>query len=391
MLVRNMADETGKNHKAGSSATPPQTGEAAEASGTADLAAIRVEIDKTDDELLRLLNRRAGFVARVAALKEKMQVPFYVPSRERQIVERLSSANTGPFPTEAIRSVFQEVFSACLSLEKTVKVAYLGPEGTFSHMAVKRQFGLSARAIPIKTITGVFEEVERGGADLGVVPVENSTDGMINHTLDSFVDSELKISAEIMLKISLCLIARAEVDLEHIERVYSLPVALAQCRRWLATHLPGATVVEAPSTAEAARSAHGDAHGAAVASEMAAKLYDLQVLKRNIEDLTENVTRFLVLGRQQAEPTGHDKTSVLLTTRDQPGILYRVLGGFADRGLNMTKIESRPSRRRAWEYIFFVDVDGHERDAAVAAGLDAVRSQCESMKVLGSYPKAEPV
>ena len=207
------------------------------------------------------------------------------------------------------------MFSACLSLEKTVRVAYLGPEGTFSHMAVKRQFGLSARAIPIKTIAAVFEEVERGGADLGVVPVENSTEGMINHTLDSFVDSDLKISAEIMLKISLCLLARAEVDLERVERVYSIPVALAQCRRWLATNLPRATVVESPSTAEAARSAHGDAHGVAVASEMAAKLYDLQVLKRNIEDLTQNVTRFLVLGRQQAES---DRTRQDLGAADHP-------------------------------------------------------------------------
>lgn len=358
--------------------------------GDQELATIRAEIDRTDDDILRLLNHRARFVARVAELKEQMQVPFYVPSRERQIVERLSAANPGPFPVEGIRPVFQEIFSACLSLEKTVKVAYLGPEGTFSHMAVKRQFGLSARAIPIKTITAVFEEVERGGADLGVVPVENSTEGMINHTLDSFVDSDLKISAEIVLRISLCLLARSEVELERVERVYSIPVAISQCRRWLATHLPRVTVVEAPSTAEAARSAHGDAHGVAVASEMAARIYDLHVLKRNIEDLTQNVTRFLVLGRQQADPTGRDKTSVLLTTRDQPGILFRVLGGFAERGLNMTKIESRPSRRRAWEYIFFVDVDGHQRDPVLAEALGAVRGQCESLKVLGSYPKGEP-
>ncbi|MES1207163.1 MAG: prephenate dehydratase, partial [Pseudomonadota bacterium] len=333
-----MADGTGKGEPLPPSATGASPDAASE---SAELRSIRAEIDRTDDEVLRLLNHRARFVARVAELKEKMKVPFYVPSRERQIVERLTAANTGPFPTEAIRSVFQEVFSACLSLEKTVRVAYLGPEGTFSHMAVKRQFGQSARAIPIKTIAAVFEEVERGSADLGVVPVENSTEGMINHTLDSFVESDLKISAEIMLKISLCLLARAETELERVERVYSIPVALAQCRRWLATHLPRATLVESSSTAEAARSAHGDAHGVAVASEMAAKLYDLQVLKRNIEDLTQNVTRFLVLGRQQAEPTGHDKTSVLLTTRDQPGILFRVLGGFAERGLNMTKIESR--------------------------------------------------
>jgi chorismate mutase/prephenate dehydratase len=318
-------------------------------------------------------------------------VPFYVPSRERQIVERLSASNSGPFPTEAIRSVFQEVFSACLSLERTVKIAYLGPEGTFSHMAVKHQFGLSARGVPMRTIAAVFEEVERGGADLGVVPVENSTEGVIVPTLDSFVDSELKVSAEIALKISMCLLGQAGTDLDRIERVYSLPVAMAQCRKWLATHLPRAAMVESASTAEAARAAHGDARGAAVASEMAAKLYDLQVLKRNIEDLAQNVTRFLVLGRQQPAATGRDKTSVLLTTRDTPGILYRVLGAFAERGLNMSKIESRPSRRRPWEYVFFVDIDGHQQDAAMREALDAVRKECEALKVLGSYPKGEVV
>lgn len=390
-----MAPANGKTGKDDEDSDAHRGKDAREDAGTegelAELSRIRGEIDRTDDELLRLLNHRARFVARVAELKEQLQVPFYVPSRERQIIERLSVANLGPFPGDAIRSVFQEIFSACLSLEKTVRVAYLGPEGTFSHMAVKHQFGLSARAIPVKTISGVFEEVERGAADLGVVPVENSTEGVIVPTLDSFVDSELRISSEIMLKISLCLLAREEADLERIERVYSIPVALAQCRGWLAAHLPRATLVESGSTAEAARSAHGDSTGVAVASEMAAKLYDLRVLRRNIEDLTQNATRFLVLGRQRSEPTGRDKTSLLLTTRDQPGVLYRVLGGFAERGLNMTKIESRPSRRRAWEYIFFVDIDGHERDAAVAAALDAVRPQCEFLKVLGSYPKAEPV
>lgn len=377
-----MSDTTGKNDTTAPNSHDPEVRE---------LAGIRGEIDRTDDEILQLLNRRAGFVARVAELKEKMKVPFYVPSRERQIVERLSASNAGPFPTEAIRSVFQEVFSACLSLERTVKIAYLGPEGTFSHMAVKHQFGLSARGVPMRTIGAVFEEVERGGADLGVVPVENSTEGVIVPTLDSFVDSELKVSAEIALKISMCLLGQAGTDLDRIERVYSLPVAMAQCRKWLATHLPRAAVVESASTAEAARAAHGDARGAAVASEMAAKLYDLQVLKRNIEDLAQNVTRFLVLGRQEPAATGRDKTSVLLTTRDSPGILYRVLGAFAERGFNMSKIESRPSRRRPWEYVFFVDIDGHQQDPSMREALDAVRKECEALKVLGSYPKAEVV
>lgn len=353
------------------------------------LAELRSEIDRVDDELLRLLNARATLVGRVAQLKERMQVPFYVPSRERQIIERLMAANPGPFPTQSIRGVFQEIFSACLSLERTVRVAYLGPEGTFTHLAAKRQFGLSARTLPTGTIADVFREVEGGAADFGVVPVENSTEGVVNHTLDTFVDSDLKVSAEIILPVSHSLVGRAGLELAQIERVYSHPQALAQCRRWLSTNLPRAALVESSSTSDAARRAAEDSHGAAVASEMAARLHQLEILRQRIEDVTGNVTRFLVIGRQQAEPTGRDKTSILFTTRDAPGSLHRVLGAFADRGLNLTRIESRPSRRRPWEYVFFADLEGHQRDAGVAEALDAVRGHCEQLKVLGSYPKAE--
>ena len=242
------------------------------------LAELRARIDRADDDILALLNARAALVRDVAELKTALDVPFYVPSRERQIADRLAANNPGPFPTEAIRSVFQEIFSACLTLEKRVRVAYLGPEGTFSHMAVKQQFGLSARATPIGTIPGVFEEVARGGADFGVVPVENTTEGGIIHTFDTFLESDLKISAEIALEIHMCLLARAGVDMTQIERVYSIPVAAGQARRWLATHLPRATIVEARSTADGARLAHDDARGAAVGAEIAARLYDLVIL-----------------------------------------------------------------------------------------------------------------
>jgi chorismate mutase/prephenate dehydratase len=270
-----------------------------------------------------------------------------------------------------------------------VRVAYLGPEGTFSDMAVKRQFGLSARAMPMGTIPAVFEEVERGNSDYGVVPVENTTEGMVTHTLDTFLESDLKVCAEIALEVNMCLLARHDVAFAEIERVYSIPIALAQVRRWLGANLPSATLVETRSTADAARRARDDARGAAIGSELAAKIHDLVVLRRKIEDMAHNMTRFLVLGRDQAEPTGRDKTSLLLVTRDESGILYRVLGAFAQRGLNMTKIESRPSRRRAWEYVFFVDIDGHERDAPVAAAIDEVKKASETVKVLGSYPRAE--
>jgi len=354
-----------------------------------DLPALRNGIDGIDDEILRLLNERARLVGQVAELKERMQVPFYVPSRERAIVERMVGKNSGPFPNEGIRPVFQEIFSACLSLEKTVKVAYLGPEATFTHMAVKRQFGLSARAIPMGTIAGVFDEVARGLADFGVVPVENSTEGVVNHTLDTFLISELRISAEILLAVDHCLLVRAGLELGEIERVYSHPQGLAQCRRWLSANLPRANLVEAPSTAEAARLARDDARGAAVASELAGRLYDLVVARRGIADVAQNVTRFLVIGTRQAEPTGKDRTSILLELGDQPGILYKVLEPLARRGLNLSKIESRPSRRRPWEYVFFIDIDGHERDVEVAAAIAEVASATTSLKVLGSYPRAE--
>ena len=354
-----------------------------------DLTSLREEIDRTDDQILELLNHRARLVAQVADLKERMQVPFYVPSRERQITDRLMGVNAGPFPSEAIRPVFQEIFSACLSLEKTVRVAYLGPEATFTHMAVKRQFGLSARTVPVGTIAGVFEEVVRGGADFGVVPVENSTEGVVNHTLDTFLTSELKISAEIVLEVTQCLLVRPGMELAQVERVYSHPQALAQCRAWLASNLPRASLVEASSTSEAARLARDDARGAAVASELAAKLYDLQVTRRNIADTAQNVTRFLVVGAVQAEPTGRDKTTLLFELGNEPGILFRALQPFAERGVNLSKIESRPSRRRPWEYVFFIDVDGHQRDAAVAAAIEEVARSCTSLKVLGSYPHAE--
>jgi len=355
----------------------------------ARLDEVRVEIDGVDDQILALLNRRATLVSEVADLKSSLSVPFYVPTRERQIADRLSSGNRGPFPTEAIRAVFQEIFSACLTLEKRVRVAYLGPEGTFSHMAVRQQFGQSARAMPIGTIPGVFEEVTRGNAEYGVVPVENTTEGGIIHTFDTFLESDLKISAEIALQVHMCLLTKAGVELPDVERVYSIPVAAGQCRRWLAANLPRATVVESRSTVDGAQRAHEDPHGAAVAAEVAARLYDLVVLRRNIEDSAHNMTRFLVIGREQAEPTGRDKTSLLMVARDEPGSLYRTLGAFAGRGLNMSKIESRPSGRRPWEYAFFVDIDGHERDAPLAAALADVRKACETLKVLGSYPRGD--
>jgi chorismate mutase/prephenate dehydratase len=353
-----------------------------------NLDELRREIDSVDDRILELLNMRARLVRSVAAWKEANARPFYVPERERQVVERLVARNPGPFPVEGIRPVFGEIMSACLSLEQRLRVAYLGPEATFTHQASRTRFGLSARYLPAATIAGVFAEVEKGAADLGVVPVENSTEGVVSHTLDVFMESELAIQQEIVIAVSQCLLSRAALG--DVRKVYSHPNALAQCRAWLASNLPGAALIEVASTALAARLARDDAAAAAVASELAAQLYDLPVQRRKIEDERVNMTRFLVVGPPEPRrPTGRDKTSVMFTLKDRPGGLHQALAPFAKHGVNLSRIESRPSRRRAWDYVFFIDLDGHAEDQAVAAALAEFRGGCQLVKLLGSYPRAE--
>jgi chorismate mutase/prephenate dehydratase len=356
-----------------------------------DLDDLRTRIDALDDRLLALLNERAALAAQVGEVKAKERRAFFVPSREKAVVARLEAANPGPFPTASLRPVFKEVMSACRSLEQGLRVAFLGPEGTFTHLALKHQFGLSALGLPVGTVAAVFKEVEQGRADFGVVPIENSTDGAVTHTLDTFLESPLKISAEIILEVDQCLLGRPGLDLAAVERVYSHPQGLGQCRKWLEGNLSRAALVEAPSTAEAARLAREDAGGAAIASELAADLFDLTVLRARIQDLSENATRFLVLGRAQADPTGRDRTSLLVAAKDGPGLLFHLLQPFAEAGLNLTKIESRPSRRKAWENVFFLDVAGHATDPAVTAALAALAPLVETVKVLGSYPMAEAV
>jgi chorismate mutase / prephenate dehydratase len=354
------------------------------------LPELRQAIDAVDDQLLRLLNERARLVKEVGAIKSALAQPFYVPDRERQIVERLQEANQGPFPTEAVRAVFSEVISACLSLEHPLRVAFLGPEATFTHMAARSRFGLSARYVPAATIAGVFAEVDKKLADLAVVPIENSTEGVVNSTLDMFMDSDLTISAEIVLQVSHCLLTRTG-SLDGIQKVYSHPQALAQCRAWLSANVPKAALIEVASTALAARLAKDDPVAAAVASELAGQLYDLKIAKHKIEDEVRNVTRFLVVGQEQAKRTGRDKTSLMLSVKDQAGVLYRVLQPLAARNINLTRIESRPSRRRAWDYVFFVDLDGHASDPEVGEAIEALKSACENVKILGSYPRADVV
>jgi len=354
------------------------------------LASLRQAIDAVDDQVLALLNRRAGLAAEVGRLKSEAspEALFHAPKRERQVLARLEAQNGGPFPDAAVRTIFQEIMSACLSLEKPLRVAFLGPEGTFTHLAARHQFGGSCQALPQGTVQAVFQAVERARADYGVVPVENATEGAVDSTLDAFLDSPLRICAEILLPVDQALLVRPGLDLGSVRRVYSHAQALGQCSRWLEAHIPRADRIETPSTTEAARLAREDGEGAAVASELAAELFGLQVAETRIQDLAANATRFLVVGPRSAEPTGRDRTTLLAMAQDGSGALLRLLEPLARRGLNLSRIQSRPTKRKLWEYAFFLDVEGHTEDPLMAEALVELQSACASLKVLGSYPQA---
>jgi len=314
----------------------------------------RKEIDRIDDEILRLLNERSKSVVEIGKLKKQQDADanLHTPAREAAIIERLIQQNSGPFPSEAIRPVYREIMSASLSLEGPQKVAYLGPRATFTHMACTQKFGSSAQYIPVNSIKDVFSEVERGRANFGVVPIENTTEGVVTHTLDMFIDSNLLIYGEILQE----------------------------------TNLPNVPLLEVASTARAAELCMENPFVAAIASELAAQLYGLKVIKARIEDNMNNMTRFLILSQKPPERTGKDKTSLMLSVKDKVGALYDLLRPFASHGLSMTKIESRPSRRKAWEYIFFVDIEGHIEEERVKKAIEEITGRCLFMKVLGSYP-----
>jgi chorismate mutase/prephenate dehydratase len=363
----------------------PQDGAAAT---RARLARIRAAIDGIDAEILERLNRRAELALEVGRVKERQGAAFYVPGREEDLVRRLQDANPGPFPDQAIRPVWKEIISASLSLEKSLTVAYFGPQGTFTHQACLKQFGLSAQFLPVRTISDVFDAVEKGKTPYGVIPIENTTEGVVNHTLDMFLRSELKIVAEVLLRVShnlLNLSGRAE-DVCHI---YSHPQPLGQCRSWLQQHFPEIPVLDATSTAQAAKLAAEDPDAAAVASALAADLYGLRTVEARIEDNADNFTRFLVIGREIPERGASSKTSILFAVRDAVGALYRMLQPFYECEVNLTKIESRPSKERAWQYVFFVDMEGHVDDAPLQRALSRLEPQCHFVKVLGSYPEAK--
>lgn len=354
---------------------------------TDKLQKLREQIDRIDDQLLELLNQRARVVLEVGHLKERNDDLFYVPSREKKIYERLTGGNPGPFPNDAVHKVFREIISASLNMEMPLQVAFLGPQTTFTHQAAMQQFGLSAALVPLKSIPAVFDEVERGRAHYGVIPVENSTEGVVNHTLDMFINSELKIIAEIMLEISHHLLSKSG-RIEQITKIISHPQPLAQCRHWLETNLPDIPLVDVSSTAAAAQMVAEDESAAAIASSAAAAHYGLQVVKARIEDNPHNFTRFLVVGKKAPGKGGDDKTSIMFSIKDEPGILYRMLEPFSKRQINLTKIESRPMKQKAWEYVFFLDLMGHCDDEQIAAAIEELRPHCHFLKILGSYPQA---
>ncbi len=349
------------------------------------LSGLRQSIDSIDNQLISLLNQRACIAQEVGAAKALHKKPAYAPARERALLQSLGTRNTGPLPTSSVRLIFKEIISASLALEAPLEVSFLGPEATFTHAATKLHFGLSARLQPRRTIPEVFDDVERGRCAYGVVPIENSTEGIVNHTLDSFMRSELTIGAEVLMQVSHHLLRRV-ASLRGITKVYSHPQALAQCRSWLLANLKDVTLVDVSSTARAAQMAAEDECAAAIASDLAASLYGLQVAASQLEEVAGNLTRFLVIGKEQPKPTGDDRTSLMFALKDEPGILYRALSHFAASGLNLSRIESRPSRRRAFDYLFFVDLNGHVHNDAVRRAVDGLKTTCDFVKLLGSYP-----
>ncbi|MBK1630744.1 chorismate mutase [Thiohalocapsa halophila] len=353
------------------------------------LAPIRERIDAIDAELLRLISERADCAREVAKIKEAagQTTHYYRPEREAEILRRIKTQNPGPLEDEEIARLFREIMSACLALERPLSVGYLGPEGTFTQAAALKHFGHSVRTQPFGTIGDIFREVEAGSCNFGVVPVENSTEGVVSHTLDMFARSPLLIAGEVMLRIHHHLLSRA-TEIGAVRKVYSHQQSLAQCRGWLDRHLPAAERIAVGSNAEAAKLAARSGDCAAVAGEAAAELYELRSLAQRIEDEPGNTTRFLIIGREDAPPSGRDKTSLLLSCRNEAGGLHRLLTPFAEQDISMTRIESRPSRQGVWDYVFFVDVCGHRGDAEVSGALAQLKTAANLYKVLGSYPEA---
>jgi len=355
-----------------------------------ELGVLRDQIDSLDQQIQKLINERAKCAQNVAVVKEKYAngeaITFYRPEREAQVLRKVMDRNEGPIANEDMARLFREVMSVCLALEEPLKVAYLGPTGTFTQAAALKHFGHSVECLSQVSISDVFREVASGAVNYGVVPVENSTEGVVTHTLDSFADSSLHICGEVALRIHHHFLSNAKPD--AIKVVYSHPQSLAQCRQWLDTHWPNIERIPVSSNAEAARKAAKEEGAAAIAGDAAAELYEINPLSSNIEDMPDNTTRFLIIGTDKTQASGDDKTSIMVSSRNQPGALYHVLEPFHKASISLTRIETRPSRNGAWNYNFFIDFEGHCTDESIKEVLDKVGSAASDIKILGSYPKA---
>jgi chorismate mutase/prephenate dehydratase len=352
-----------------------------------NLKGLRKKIDSIDNHILELLNSRAFITSRIARLKKKHGLGIYSPDREVEVLKRLKVKNRGPLPGSALEEIYREIMSSALSLETPLKVAYLGPPATFTHLAAMKKFGSQIDYLACDSISDVFWEVEKDSANYGVVPVENSIEGVVTHTLDMFVDSDLKICSQILLDVSHNLLSRHPIN--KIKRIYSIGQVFGQCRLWLQENLAGVEKIEVSSTTRAAQIAAQEKYSACIASALAAKVYRLKIIAADIEDSPHNVTRFLVIGKADVGRTGSDRTSIMFSIKDRVGALHDMLVPFKKYAINLTKIESRPSKKKAWDYYFFVDMRGHYKDKPLKRALAELEDKCTFLKVLGSYPTGE--
>ncbi len=352
-----------------------------------DLKNLRKTVDNIDKKIIQLLNMRAKTTLDIAKLKRKSGKSVYSPDREREVLKKLAIINKGPLSHQALDAIYREIMSCSLSLDRPLRIAYLGPEATFTHLAALKRFGSQVEYIATNSITDVFLEVERDNADYGVVPIENSVEGAVSHTLDMFVDSELKICSQTILDVAHHLLASCSKN--KIKRIYSNPQVFGQCRIWLQENLAGVEKIEVSSTTRAAQIAAKEKYSACIASSLAAKVYKLKVVASDIEDSPHNVTRFLIIGKTDVSPTGDDRTSIMFSIKDKVGALHDMLLPFRKYGINLTKIESRPSKKKAWDYYFFVDLDGHRDNPRIKRALLELENKCKFLKILGSYPLGE--
>lgn len=345
---------------------------------------LRKNIDRVDSELIRLLNERTDYVLEVGKNKLENGTPIYSPARESEVYKKIEEISGGPLPADALKCIYREIMSASLSLEKHLKIAYLGPEASFTNLAALSKFGASVEYVPADNISDVFLEVDKGHADYGVIPIENSIEGAVRHSLDMFIDSEVKICNEIFFEIKHNLVSSSAKA--NIKKIYSHPQVFAQCRNWLKINMPKAELIEMASTTAAAKRASKEDGAAAIGSKLAGLMYNLDIIEESIEDSAHNVTRFLVIGKEISNPSGNDKTSIVCSIKDKVGALFDILKPFSDNEINMTKIESRPSKLKAWDYYFFIDLEGHINDSVVSKTVKEIEEKVRFLKVLGSYP-----